>query len=47
MYCTIGFRLAEESGLTGNRKVAGSIPGSSQVSVEISLSKTPNPNGSR
>ena len=35
--------LRRESGSTGNRKIASSIPGSSRC-VEVSLSKTPNPN---
>ena len=33
--------------MAGNRKVASSIPGSSWLSVEVSLSKAPNPNCSR
>ena len=36
----------KQSGLTANRKVASSIPGSS-MSVEVSRSKTPHPNCSR
>ena len=31
------------SGLVGNLKVASSIPGSSQLSVEVSLSETTHP----
>jgi len=30
--------------LSGNWKVAGSIPGYAELSVEVSLSKTPKPN---
>ena len=34
-------------GLAGDSKVASSLPGSSQLSVEVPLSKAPNPNCSR
>ena len=42
-----GIWLRKYSGLAGNLKVASSIPGSSQPSVEVSLSETPQPDCSR
>ena len=38
-----GSWLRRQCGLPGNRKVAGSIPGCFQPSVEVSLSEAPHP----
>ena len=46
--CGVGGRSSGgTTGLAGDRKVASSIPGSSWLSVEVSLSETPHPDGPR
>ena len=47
LFTRLGRRAAQEGGgLAGNRTVASSIPGSSQLGVGVSLSETPHPDGS-